>query len=99
MRPGMRQRRNYESIEISACPYLQILYKSSGVVCVLVDGGADPEVAVITQDQAGPARQIVEVGLSPLHQGWRHLYQGTLRQLGGKQILLIFCVLKRLSHI
>ncbi len=47
--------------------HVEVLHKSARVVCVLVDGRADPDVAVVAQDEAGAARQVVEVRLAALH--------------------------------
>lgn len=59
--------------------YFQILDKATGHI--LVNGGADPDEAVVAQDDARPARKVVKVSLLPPDQGRAHFEQTSLGQL------------------
>ena len=65
----------------SLCSHLQILFEAARVVGVFVDGRRDPHVAVVTEDDAGATRQVVEMGLTSPDEAGRHSQQGALSQL------------------
>ena len=48
---------------------------------VLRGGSVDPHVAVVTEDDGCPARQIVEVGLATLDEGGRYTQHDALTKL------------------
>ena len=49
---------------------------------VIRDQWADPDVAIVAQDETGPTEQVMEVVLAALDQRRRHSDQCSLGQLG-----------------
>ena len=43
-------------LRLVGCTDLQVLHKATRVVCVFIDGGTDPDVAVVAQDDTRSTR-------------------------------------------
>lgn len=52
--------------------YLHILDETS-CLCIFINGRADPDIAIVSEDDAGTTRQIVEVCFPAFDQGGRHI--------------------------
>lgn len=57
---------------------LQVCDETPCIVFFVLGGWVDPDEAIVAQDHWGTARQVMEVGLLPFHQGGGDLNQNAL---------------------